>query len=426
MSSRIESHNLKYGDDIGNWSYAKIFKSFIGYHLVYPLHLVAIIYFIKAPSSGWVLAYILAYFAYYALAMPFYYFYSFKQMNAFYKTFEGPNRKYQLQSLPELEKSIFERPDFNSIRSKMKMAIRQDFPERTKEILGQPIRVFTVEALTEERLGECKAYCDLTGKFFIVIRTGDVDQNPFEKFLYLHELEHINDRGILNLRALIRMKLILPLHIIVFFLVIQGGIEYFFLAVYAILMLGERFGRFQTTRELIADNRSLLQLTKDERAFVVKCLEILWGRQMDQEKRKGKSDSLTKYLNAQSRLDHVEMIKLDGLLEREPVDLSKQEDAEKSTSSTSASPMRTLYMMNSFTVRLVTILMFLFAFRWEVNYSPFWVNTVLAASILLSLLLVLFLSQISFRKYHKMYDELDLQGLKGYPLINLLELEDQK
>jgi hypothetical protein len=122
---------------------------------------------------------------------------SFKEWRDFKDTFVTEKRLFQLHSVThqiKINLNLFKTLIFaNSL-------LKQHYhPDEIKGMFSGNLQFFTVTPTFRScLLGANKAYSIYWGavqKHFVVLRTVNFDDRPFQKFLFQHELSHINDVG---------------------------------------------------------------------------------------------------------------------------------------------------------------------------------------------------------------------------------------
>ncbi len=299
----INRHTELFGDTADAFAFKNFPKLIVGYHLVYLLHFAFIINFLKSFDFRWLIAYLIIFFIYYLIPIAFYYRYSYHRLKYFLKEFLQPESKFELVFSRDLNKMILDYKEFSLIKN-------QKQKPNTDSVLA-----FVARPKDKYRLAQSKAYLNQFGRSFLIHRSAIIDE-PFEKFMIYHELEHLNDRGYMNDKATIRMKTSWAIHISVFAFIVNGFLGYILLICYAIMIFGERFGRFQATREIIADNRTLHKLSEQEIKVVIPLLYRIWESNIKREEQSPSNKSLAKILTYKERINAVKSFEKESTLFR--------------------------------------------------------------------------------------------------------------
>jgi hypothetical protein len=139
------------------------------------------------------------------------------------------------------------------------------------------IKIFYASPLNQRILPSCKAYVYIPGLVIVVNRTPNPSKNTFESFLINHELDHISDRGILNLRGLVRAQFFFFVHLIVFGFIAYDIMDIIYLCIFALLVFYSRFILLNISRELIADNHAFLSVKSiEERLNLIRLFKKLF------------------------------------------------------------------------------------------------------------------------------------------------------
>lgn len=295
MSKSADQHYRIYGDESKRFKISSIPEIIFGYHLVYLLHAVFLINYFKSWDINWIVLYFLVFIIYYILPIPFYLLKSYKELKYFFYEFLSEEAKFKLVHFKDLELKV---------NNESKIS-RVTYRNKSKE---EPILSFVAKPRGLIPMSQTKAYLNQFGQSFLIHRSFDIT-SPFEKFMIYHELEHLNDRGIVNDKAIIRMKVAFIIHITILIIILKGMIPFIILTIYSLMMFGQRFGQFEVTREIIADNRAIQKLTSEEKETVIPILIHIWKSNHSKAEKERGSKSLNRMLRNKARIEAIESYK---------------------------------------------------------------------------------------------------------------------
>lgn len=184
-------------------------------------------------------------------------------VNRFFKDFLSDKKTYNLEPMQSSSIKIRSIDHFSNL-------IYTNYISKSvqgKELFKVPLYVMYADCKNKNTvLGACKAYLYLGGLNIIVCRSKTLNSNPFEEFLFYHELEHINDNGLLNLRTSSRHLFRLFLHT-VFLVYITSIYHNFlpFLILFIIFHVIYFFYDVTAQRESIADAFGIYSLKDTEK-----------------------------------------------------------------------------------------------------------------------------------------------------------------
>jgi hypothetical protein len=140
-------------------------------------------------------------------------FLSIYQISDFYQEFIGEKKSFNLEPIDHSEFNIDFNKEFSWTIFNYKMQSEKMLTSKNRlNLIETPLLVFHAVPLKNKILSSSKAYVYGPGMFVVVCRTKSVNKNSFEKFLFYHELEHVNDNGLINYRSLSRHKMRLAIH----------------------------------------------------------------------------------------------------------------------------------------------------------------------------------------------------------------------
>jgi len=265
-----------------------------------PLLVLSIFQLIIYKDFIWIIIYIEILFLQFIIEQIVSYATSFSQMKLFEKNFLSSNRDYQLFDYKLDEKLIDIKKEFDFLFAKYEIAENLDMTTKDLNVLKKPVRFYFAKSISNKVFHQCKAYIYIHGYAFIVLRTNNVERHPFEKFLFFHEIEHINFRGIISYLQMVTMQIN---HLISVALLILMSIFYGFLIdslliiILSLLFSYELFINLPIRREQVADSSALLRLNQDERESIVIHLKKLFQKNILKSKTFLKKNEYKKRLN---------------------------------------------------------------------------------------------------------------------------------
>jgi hypothetical protein len=274
----------------------------------FPLFTVCVIGCITHPSWYWCYALALLY----VLNIIFFFtsalFFSATQLKDFRNEFIK-NNKFTLHPIALNSVEIDWRRDFSNLLlsykagKKKKVGTLPDF-----DFLQTPLLLFYAEPNADYIFGACKAYMHSLGKFVIVCRTNDIKKNYFETFIYLHEMEHINDNGLLSYRSLTRYRLRFFLHVFLLAAILSGPFSIALFGIYILMGTITFFVLSEGKKESAADLGALLHMSKDDQTKAIILLRKLFMQETKQKK-------FYKRIVAKERLKALNFFETSGILD---------------------------------------------------------------------------------------------------------------
>ena len=184
---------------------------------------------------------------------------------------EGSYRVYPLDDATSKDVE-----DFSSI------GIYRKLPTFTKDILGknpwyagifaEPLKIFVAEEKDGKVFAEPKAYTNFRGSSLIFLPRPFDQLDALDRFLLLHELEHVNLDGARQLSRFYSRPLLLLLNSIILFSLSTVYWQHLVILAYIAINLIAHF-QVIIKREVIADNGALLKLsTAEEQTEVIELL----------------------------------------------------------------------------------------------------------------------------------------------------------
>lgn len=241
----------------------------------YPLYFICLLLFFKSFSYVWIVNLFIVWLFYKTIWFTSAHFFSAFQIRRFYKEFFGKEQDFKLEVVDKANFNIDIIKEFSWFVLNKNFLTKGLGNKSTKALkfFNVPILVFYAQPVGNKLLSSCKAYMYTGGMFILICRAKRIDSNPFEEFLFYHELEHLNDNGLMNYRRSMQHKMRVILHLFFFIICLISfkTITAFilFLIFHFIYFLFD----YTAQRECIADIWALLKLKDNKkRNFVLKIL----------------------------------------------------------------------------------------------------------------------------------------------------------
>lgn len=218
----------------------------------FPLYLVCLIFYFKTFSFLWLLNIVAVFILYSFLWWVSAHILSIFQLIDFYFEFVGKKRSFDLLPIEKkgLDFDFSENFTWLLFNYQANPLIRNN-PQWA--ISSTPLLFFYALPLKDKLLSNSKAYLYAQGMFIIVSRTKEINKNSFEKFLLRHELEHINDTGLIFYRSVARHKTRFVIHLIVFCLFLNSWILVLCYFLFFLLCMGSLAIKPVAISECMAD-----------------------------------------------------------------------------------------------------------------------------------------------------------------------------
>jgi len=131
------------------------------------------------------------------------------------------------------------------------------------DVYKEPLRVFIAEGKEGKSLGEPKAYTNFRGSSLVFLHRPFDELDTLDRFFLLHELEHVNLDGAMQLSQIYSRPLLVFFNLVLLCFLATSWWHWVLIAIYVIINL---FAHLQSTgkREVIADNGALLKLSNTE------------------------------------------------------------------------------------------------------------------------------------------------------------------
>lgn len=160
-----------------------------------------------------------------------------------------------------------------SIQEFSSIGIYQKLPMPAKKIIKnspwyvdvykEPLRVFIAEGKDGKSLGEPKAYTNFRGSSLVFLHRPFDELDALDRFFLLHELEHVNLAGAMQLSRIHSRPLLLFFSLVLLCFLAASWWHWVVIVIYVIINLVAHF-QSAGKREVIADNGALLKLSNAE------------------------------------------------------------------------------------------------------------------------------------------------------------------
>ncbi|MFZ4660794.1 MAG: hypothetical protein ACOYNY_27530 [Caldilineaceae bacterium] len=238
-----------------------------------PAFIISLVGFIFHPSVIWFFAFIIAFFLHIMV-------------------FTWADAQCSLKHLTEAYNDIVREGDYflrqvdnsvtQSIHEFSAIKAYQKAPEAVKEFIKlntwyhplfkEPLKVFTAESNDGKAWQEPKAYTNFQGRSLVFLHHPFHQMDAFDRFLLLHELEHVNLNGARQLSQVYSRPIFLIFNMILLSFMAVSWWHWPIIAIYTVLNL-LAYSQAISKREVIADNGALLKLSNiEEQKEVVKDL----------------------------------------------------------------------------------------------------------------------------------------------------------
>jgi hypothetical protein len=236
-----------------------------------PLALIALSGLIFHRSLFWALAAGLAVALNFAVQMFTEFRISAKNLEDAQREFTDPASSFCLRVINDF--SFYRIQDFTHIvrtRERLRKLVGE---ERFKASLkdnpwmweGDPLKVFVASSKNGGVVGGAKAYCNPRGTSLIFLSTGLEDMNATQRFVLLHELEHVSVRGAIQLTYMHASRIWGPVGIAFMCFAATAWFHWVAIAIYAIEgVLMKCWYTMPIMREVIADSGALVRLDSYE------------------------------------------------------------------------------------------------------------------------------------------------------------------
>lgn len=241
--------------------------------ITFPAYSICLLSFVRTGSFTWLYCIIALWLLYELVWWTSSHILTIFQISDFYNEFLGEKRNFDIEPIKESEFDISFLKDFGYCVYNYSKQPKWKFKNSVIDLVNTPVLVFHAIPLNNKVMSSSKAYLYGLGMFAIVCRTKEVNKNPFEKFLFHHELQHINDFGLLNYRSVARHIMRLVLHALIFITFISNIWAF---AAYAIFLGISAINLWLAplvNREFIADLLAILKFEKlEDRVFILRLL----------------------------------------------------------------------------------------------------------------------------------------------------------
>ena len=260
-------------------------KSLIRVVVTFPLYIIFLIFFIKDPSFQWICNIILLGVTYWIIWWTCSHTMSITDIWFFYKQYIGHGRTHELFPIEKSKFSIDFAADFSYCVFNYLLQIgRKKAPHKFLSLIETPVLLFYPKPLGKETLASCKGYMYGPGMFAIVVRK-NVNENSWEDFLFNHEMEHINDNGLINYRSNIRHQIRLIFHFIALIPFLASFGSAIAIIIFAAVSGFNLWLNPLAMRERIADVGSLLKIEKlADRLFAINILDCFHKNEFEKAK----------------------------------------------------------------------------------------------------------------------------------------------